>query len=204
MLIPIRHENMSARRWPVITLGLIVINVIVFLLTHSTMEEQQNQGGQAKLHLLMLAAMHPELNVPSEAQALVNHTREKNPKLWAFVKNESRDIEDPWDAKIRLMDDPALLQSEMDSLASQYAQARSSSLTEQYAFIPADPRPFSYLTANFLHGGWLHLIGNMWFLWLAGFVLEDTWGRPLYLIFYVVAGAAAMWFHALTNAGSLT
>jgi len=33
----------------------------------------------------------------------------------------------------------------------------------------------SYVTANFLHTGWLHLIGNMWLLWLAGAILEDTW-----------------------------
>ena len=33
----------------------------------------------------------------------------------------------------------------------------------------------------------VHLIFNMWFLWLAGFVLEDVWGRPLYLVFYLLA-----------------
>jgi tetratricopeptide (TPR) repeat protein len=44
----------------------------------------------------------------------------------------------------------------------------------------------------------------MWFLWLAGFILEDLWGRPLYAGFYLLAGAAAMQFHAWTNPGSLT
>jgi len=39
------------------------------------------------------------------------------------------------------------------------------------------------LTSMFLHIGWLHLIGNMWFLWLAGFILEDRWGRVIYPIF---------------------
>src|SRR5260370_32751569 len=43
----------------------------------------------------------------------------------------------------------------------------------------------------------------MWFLLLAGFVLEDLWGRPLYSIFYTVAGAAALQVHAWTNAGSM-
>jgi hypothetical protein len=37
MLIPVRHENMSARRWPVVTFALIAINVVVFLFTHGTM-----------------------------------------------------------------------------------------------------------------------------------------------------------------------
>jgi membrane associated rhomboid family serine protease len=203
MLIPIRHENMSARRWPIITLGLIAVNVIVFLCTNWSMGDQEQQVRDAKLHLLMLAAMHPELTVPQEEQELIAGVREKNPKLWNYIHNPDREIEDAWDAKIRLMDDPAALQAEMDSLASQYSQAQASSLAERYAFVPAHPKAIAYLTANFLHGGWLHIIGNMWFLWLAGFVLEDTWGRPLYLVFYLVAGAAALQVHAWTNAGSL-
>lgn len=55
----------------------------------------------------------------------------------------------------------------------------------------------------FLHTGWLHLIGNMWFLWLAGFILEDRWGRVIYPIFYLLAGIAASLFHVLFYHGSL-
>ena len=44
----------------------------------------------------------------------------------------------------------------------------------------------------------------MWFLWLAGFVLEDTWGRWLYSAFYLIAGVAALQFYAWTNPGSIT
>jgi tetratricopeptide (TPR) repeat protein len=43
----------------------------------------------------------------------------------------------------------------------------------------------------------------MWFLWLAGFVLEDFWGRPLYTAFYLLAGAASMQFDAWLNPGSI-
>ncbi len=50
----------------------------------------------------------------------------------------------------------------------------------------------------------MHLIGNMWFLWLAGFVLEDVWGRWLYSVFYLIAGAAALQFYAWSNPGSIT
>lgn len=203
MLIPIRHENMSARRWPVITLGLIAVNIVVFLLTYWSMGDESQQAREAKVHLLMLAAMHPELTVPQEAQEIVANVRDKNPKLWADAGNPDRKLEDAWDAKIRLIDDPVVLQAEMDSLAREYARTEAASIVEQYGFIPAHPRFFTYLTANFLHGGWLHIIGNMWFLWLAGFVLEDTWGRPLYLAFYLIAGIAALQVHAWTNPGSL-
>ena len=47
------------------------------------------------------------------------------------------------------------------------------------------------LTSMFLHGGWLHIIGNMWFLWLFGNNIEDSMGHVRYLIFYLLMGTAA-------------
>jgi membrane associated rhomboid family serine protease len=74
----------------------------------------------------------------------------------------------------------------------------------KYGFIPAEQRPVTYITANFLHLSWLHLIGNMWFLWLAGFVLEDHWGRIVYVVFYLLAGAAAQQLYGWMSSGSIT
>lgn len=47
------------------------------------------------------------------------------------------------------------------------------------------------LTAMFLHGGWLHLIGNMWYLWLFGDNVEDVMGPFRYIVFYLLGGIAA-------------
>jgi membrane associated rhomboid family serine protease len=47
------------------------------------------------------------------------------------------------------------------------------------------------LTSMFLHGGWMHLIGNMWFLWLFGNNVEDSMTRARFLVFYVLCGVAA-------------
>ena len=46
------------------------------------------------------------------------------------------------------------------------------------------------LTAMFIHGGWLHLIGNMLFLWVFGDNVEDTMGHVKYLLFYLICGVA--------------
>jgi membrane associated rhomboid family serine protease len=51
--------------------------------------------------------------------------------------------------------------------------------------------PLTVLTSMFLHGGWLHLLGNMLFLWVFGNNVEDAMGRLRFLVFYVFAGAAA-------------
>jgi membrane associated rhomboid family serine protease len=50
---------------------------------------------------------------------------------------------------------------------------------------------YTPLTSMFLHGGWFHLIGNMWFLWLFGNNVEDSMGRGRYLGFYLLCGVAA-------------
>src|SRR6202158_2626990 len=205
MLIPLRHENMQGRRWPVITFGLIALNVLIFFGTHWKMDEQGPELGEVKVHIILLAAMHPELNIQGKAQDLVTTVQTKNPALWKQAQNQNRDVRDAWDARMRIQADehPEALQTEMDSLSARYEELDSVSLISKYGFIPAHPTAVSYLTANFLHAGWLHLIGNMWFLWLAGGILEDTWGRLIYPAFYLVAGILAIQVHALANPGSL-
>jgi membrane associated rhomboid family serine protease len=47
------------------------------------------------------------------------------------------------------------------------------------------------LTSMFLHGGWLHVIGNMWFLWIFGNNVEDSMGHLRFAIFYLLCGLAA-------------
>jgi membrane associated rhomboid family serine protease len=66
-----------------------------------------------------------------------------------------------------------------------------------WAFIPArfsgDPggNAVTIFTAMFMHGGWLHLFGNMLFLWIFGDNVEDRFGHVKFLIFYLVTGIAA-------------
>jgi membrane associated rhomboid family serine protease len=203
MFLPLRHDNMEGRRWPVVTIALVFINLLVFLATHGRVEEQGPQQSEVRAHVLLLAAMHPELAMPPEVQDFATTFKEKNPGTWSEAQSQNRDIVDAWDARIRVIEDTAILQREMDSLAEQFSSLRQNSITEQYGFVAAHPKAISYVTANFLHAGWLHLIGNMWFLWLAGAILEDTWGRIIYPIFYPLAGIAALVFHAWFNPGSL-
>jgi membrane associated rhomboid family serine protease len=203
VFLPFRHENMEGRRWPIITIGLIVLNILAFLGTHWQIDQESPQRGEIRAHILLLAASHPELTMPAEVQEMISAFKRDHPETWAQAESQTRDIADAWDARVRLMDDPAALQAEMDSLTSQYSAMSSASLLEKYAFIPAHPRALAYLTANFLHGGWLHIIGNMWFLWLAGAILEDTWGRVIYPVFYLIAGVAALQIHAWSNPGSM-
>ncbi|MDF1581168.1 MAG: rhomboid family intramembrane serine protease [Desulfuromonadales bacterium] len=67
----------------------------------------------------------------------------------------------------------------------------------QYGFRPAEPTATALLSSLFLHGGWMHLVGNMLFLWIFGDNIEYRLGHLGYLCAYLLAGVAATLFYAL-------
>lgn len=85
---------------------------------------------------------------------------------------------------------------------------------QAYAFVPAHlfyPQAFdtslpatflAALFSMFLHGGWLHIIGNMWFLWVFGDNVEDVLGHGGYFLFYLLCGLAATLAQAVIEPSS--
>lgn len=65
-----------------------------------------------------------------------------------------------------------------------------------YGYRPIDPSLVTLVTSMFLHGGWLHLLGNMLFLWIFGDNVEHRLGGIAFLVWYLLTGAAATLFHA--------
>lgn len=129
-MLPLR-DNIPSSRFPAATLGIIVLNVLVFL-------------HELKLGRHLDAAMLHYAVVPA---------RYTNPEVAQYFT---------WPQQI-----------------------------------------LAFFTSMFLHGGWLHLIGNMWTLWIFGDNVEDRLGRVRYLLLYLASGVAAAVMHIYTNAGSL-
>jgi len=75
-------------------------------------------------------------------------------------------------------------------------------LVAAYGVVPARLELSTLVTSMFLHGGWLHLIGNMWFLWIYGDNVEDILGPAKYLFFYLACGVAAALVHVALNPDS--
>ncbi len=73
--------------------------------------------------------------------------------------------------------------------------AHSTRVTAAAAFVPV-------VTSMFLHGSWLHLLGNMWFLWIFGDNVEDHLGHFKYRVFYFLAGFAAAALQIAFDVGS--
>ena len=68
--------------------------------------------------------------------------------------------------------------------------------------INADPNWLTVFTSMFMHGGWFHLLGNMWFLWIFGDNVEDAMGPVRFVAFYLICGIAAVAAQAYTNPDS--
>ncbi|HZS33859.1 MAG TPA: rhomboid family intramembrane serine protease [Methylomirabilota bacterium] len=64
-------------------------------------------------------------------------------------------------------------------------------------------QPLHLVSSMFLHGSWMHLIGNMWFLWLFGNNIEDSTSRPRFVVFYLICGLAAALAQVVTSPGSV-
>ena len=108
--------------------------------------------------------------------------------------------------------DPVLLEYVsvlVDQLPQEWSQAeilaRISAydlVTFNYGFRPAEPVPIALLTSMFLHGGFMHLAGNMLFLWIYGDNVEHRLGPGWFLLAYLVTGVAATSFHTAFDADS--
>ncbi len=84
-------------------------------------------------------------------------------------------------------------------LAATYLLSSSQTVFSQYGFTPAQPQTLTVFSSLFLHAGILHFAGNMFFLWMFGYRIENTFGRWLFLLAYLLCGCGATGLHYLFN-----
>ncbi len=76
-------------------------------------------------------------------------------------------------------------------------------LPPDYAMVPAQLSLITLISSMFLHGGWMHLIGNMLYLWVFGDNVEDAMGHPRFLVFYLLCGVVGGLAHTVVNPDSM-
>lgn len=166
-MIPLR-DMLPSRRFPVVTVSLIVLNLLVYLF-------QGYLGTQPPLRQ--------------------DWTRER--AEWAASQLEEPPIFNPRYAA-------ATGQRVLSSMPSLFEISQDAWFQTQYALIPSEllggqdlpptipiPLWLTLLTAMFLHGGIMHLLGNMLYLWIFGDNVEDAMGPIRFLGFYLLCGVAA-------------
>jgi membrane associated rhomboid family serine protease len=194
MIIPIGHEEESCRRLPVVTFGVMALCLLGFILSGQLSTSAYDVEGVEEFEeVVEYYFEHPYLELDDEL------------KKRLFEGVSEREIEtliEVYRSEYPKPETAALLKEEqerLDALTGDFLDAFGEHSFFRFGLVPNDPNPIAFLTHMFLHGGWLHLIGNMLILYLAGPFIEDVWGRPLYAGFYVVAGLVAALSFMLPN-----
>ena len=97
-------------------------------------------------------------------------------------------------------DDP--LRDELRAAKGALVELRQRDLVQRFGYRATSPASPNVLIAAFLHAGWIHLIGNMLFLWLCGMNMEDRWGHAVFGGFYALAAILSSLAYALVHRGS--
>ena len=186
-ILPVGHEEDELRRWPWVSIAIGGLCVAVFaglLLFENRAEEAALEEAR---RVFAYAADKPHLVIDEdllfgETAALWQETRSE--VWWDYPDEEAPD-----EATLRAQ------QAELDRLTERWRRTLEEVPIRALGLVPAELTPARLVTHIFVHGGWLHLVGNLFFFWLLAPPLEDVWGRPLFALFFLAAGvvAAILW-----------
>jgi len=157
-------------RLPVVGIAITLLCIFAFVSTWLLADNRPDLGAWKELQSYY--AQHPYLELPEAAADLPFEVPDP-------------DITPP-SAEVRRSE-----QAELERLFERLIE-RSGGAMRRYSLVPA--RGFlqlGWLTSFFLHFGWLHLLGNLLFLYITAPLLEDAWGRLRFLVFYVLGGLVA-------------
>ena len=139
MIIPLRHESNRGRRWPYVTIAIIVLNVLVFLVTHGRFEEEAARLAEIQSRTLRLAAVHPDASLTPSQQELVNGFRRSQTATWDRLASGEQTPGDLWESKMSEAE-PDQINAEMADLGRQLDEVRQHSQLSHFAFFPRTPR----------------------------------------------------------------
>ena len=193
LLIPIAQEDSTVRRVPWVSITLIALCFLAFLAVEIGSDAEQEWELRFSAFLDFLGS-HPYLSPPPE---IVNLMKDGFTEALEEARGE-------WERNGGTID-PGVAESEqirLNVFAQEALEALHATPGFRFGFVPAAPRVQSLITSLFMHSGWLHLLGNMLFLFLTGPFIEDRYGRPVFAGLYVLSGLAAIGAHVAHNTAS--
>lgn len=209
IIVPIENKPEWSKP-PVVTLGLIVINLLIFIFY---------QGNDAEIGQRALAIYEKHQLIEIEREHFLAYSKQHQPEFAI----ELAEIEDPSERDGYLIQgiffdrdfDHYLREAHVNGTIAltektdawlahrqEFEQLRNRISSIAAGMTPAEAKPLTFITSQFLHGGWDHLLGNMIFLFLFGFTLETVLRPQLYLAMYLVSGVAANILHLALNLDS--
>lgn len=264
ILLPISHEKLSVQRLPWITIGIIALNILIFLGTWFIIKEEQKEIKAKARKVAEYFVKHPHLKLsdyfvqqlPPYYRDLLDKFQQEASKRREEIDQKlaaNREIQEAQRERFQKEGAKYLLQlkekrmaarsvrerdaiekeidrvekqlekykspeatglagkgltsaqeeqAELDRLMQELQKAVQGTFIHHYGLVPSNIEWYAFLTSIFLHGGWMHLLGNMLFLWLSGCNVEDLWGRAVYPIFYILGGIAGSFGHVMVASTS--
>jgi len=179
-IIPVGSEE-CVRKLPYLTIGLIVINTIIWLITNSLVGGQVKALEEIDKRLFEIESRYLYRIIETDPNLLTRLTPEK---LRQMV--ESGDIIPPESEDFQ----------QWKSLYEDYQLKKNKMVFEGYGFKPSNVDFFRIISSIFIHANFLHLLFNMLFLWMVGCNIEDDWTWKIFLGLYLTSGVVACLFHA--------
>jgi len=187
MFIPVAHESDKVRRIPWISIAIIGLCFVVHFFISRDMKNIEKGLNTGFLNLMKYYLMHPYLHLDPEVKKVLTIDESKLREALIVYKRFYPPPEDE--------DLLAAEQEKLDQMVKFLVAAARKIPYRKWGFIPTDKTLRGLLSHMFIHGGWIHLIGNLLLLYLTGPFIEDVWGRPVYISFYLLMGMiSAMMF----------
>jgi membrane associated rhomboid family serine protease len=183
VIFPVSHERMTARRWPIVTTIIFVACIVAQLLVGFAQDRPVQGPSGAETRALEYFTQHPYLDVQPGRLPLLD----KDAIDLAHRLAQTGEVPDD--------DTQRAEQAKLDALVAAVDTTPTDDPLRRFGYIPAEHNWLGLFTSPFVHAGWMHLAGNMWFLFFCGMTLEDRWGRVVFPLFYVAAGACAALVH---------
>ncbi len=185
LLLPIGVEGAALRRLPYVSIAIASLCVLSFLSTWVLPRDPEAAGRAELSEAIAFWQEHPYLVLPASIEGRVA------PGLRRQMRDRSDDAQRPSPASA------AVAQAEQAQLEELARAADEAGALRRYGLVPARGMlQIGWLTHLFLHWGWMHLLGNLLFFYIAGPLLEQALGRVAFGALYLAGGlcaAAAQW-----------
>jgi len=189
IVIPIGHESNEVRRLPWITFGIMALCFIIHIFISTQVSSAEKNLMSTGEELITYYFNHPYLVLNPEIQKLMfGEDGSERMEAMISIYRQSTPRPDRYALEAE--------QKKLDELTQNFMGSLNAFPYRKWGFIPADKSFIALLTYMFIHGGWLHLFGNLLLLYLTGPFIEDLWGRPIYIAFYVIMGMLSALMYA--------
>lgn len=197
-LFPIGRDETEIRRHAWISYAILALNILAFFYTAYLFRQVDPAPFERKWEeIIAYVSENPHLRIPGAVRGALN------PKAVEYLDGERRYYEaNGGRHRPEILAEERKAQKKLESLVADLDALRSATPYSRFGYTPSNGSWKTMFTSMFVHGGLLHLIGNLLFFFVTGPFIEDVFGRPFFALLYFVGGVAATMTHVWQHPAS--